>query len=207
MWKKALMATLAVVLVAAVGFSIYNVMSAQASSAPVTAATGVVAPGNGQGAMNGAQNQNGAAIHAATNGAAQGAQAAAGMGQGRGQGQGQGQGRGQGQRGAGAGAGTGVPSPQNGLTDWQTLEGTVSALAAPNFTLVTADGQNIPVQLGNLSYVSKIGLNLVDGQQVTLVGAYETTGSLAIQSITVDGQTYALRDATGRPLWAGGNSK
>lgn len=212
MWKKALLGTLAVILIAAVGFSIYNVMTAQASTAPVGTEVAAVAapaggPGVGQVVGGGAAavpNQNSGQRAGAASGAGPGAQAAGGMGQGQRGGPGQ---RGPGQGGPGAGMNAGAAGSQSGLTGWQTFEGTVSGLAAPNFTLVTAAGENIPVQLGNLSYANKIGLSLVDGQAVTLVGAYETTGSLAVQSITVDGQTYDLRDATGRPLWAGRGSK
>lgn len=195
MWKKALVGTLAAILIAAVGFSVYNVMTARAST---------VAAGPAGAAVGGAavQNQNGAPIAGPASGAGPGAQVGRNQGQRSGPGQG-----GAGQRGPGTGMNGGTAGFQGGLADWQTLEGTVSGLAAPNFTLVTADGENIPVQLGNLSYVSKIGLNLADGQSVTLVGAYETTGSLAVQSITVDGQIYTLRNATGRPLWAGRGGK
>ena len=214
MWKKALLGTLAVILIAAVGFSIYNVMTAQAGTAPAgtaeaairAAAEPPVQGGAAAAAVGGAavQNQSSASSAGPASGAAPGAQAGAGMGQGQRGGPGQ---RGPGQRGPGAGMNAGAAGSQSGLTDWQTLEGTVSGLAAPNFTLVTADGESIPVQLGNLSYVSKIGLSLADDQAVTLVGAYEAAGSLAVQSITVDGQTYDLRDTTGRPLWAGRGAK
>ena len=211
MWKKALLGTLAVILIAAVGFSIYNVITAQASTAPAgtaeaaipAAAEPAVPGGAAAAAASGApavQNQNGAPSAGPASGAGPGAQAGAGLGQGQRGGPSQ-------QRGPGAGMNVGAAGSQSGLTDWQTLEGTVSGLAAPNFTLVTADGESIPVQLGNLSYVNKIGLSLVDGQAVTLVGAYEAGGSLAVQSITVDGQAYDLRDATGRPLWAGRGAK
>lgn len=206
MWKKALLGTVAVILIAAVGFSIYNVMTAQASTVPAGAAAAIPAAAEPpvQGGAAAVQNQSSAPSAGPASGAGPGAQAGAGMGQGQRGGPGQ---RGPGQRGPGAGMNAGAAGSQSGLTDWQTLEGTVSGLAAPNFTLVTADGESIPVQLGNLSYVSKIGLSLAEGQAVTLVGANEASGSLAVQSITVDGQTYDLRDTTGRPLWAGRGAK
>ena len=98
-------------------------------------------------------------------------------------------------------------APQITVGNWQTLDGEVSAYSAPNFVLQTADGQTIPVQLGNLSYLNQIGLQLADGQSVTLVGAPEGTAGFAVKSITVDGNIYSLRDENGRPLWAGRGNK
>ena len=127
--------------------------------------------------------------------------AAAGGGQGKGQGQGNGQ------HGAnGAQTGTGIPDPQNGLTEWLTYSGVVSAYAAPNFTLVTSDGQSIAAELGNTNYVASLGLTLKDGDEVTVVGFIDANGGLALKSLTLTatGQTFNFRDDTARPLWAGG---
>ena len=88
--------------------------------------------------------------------------------------------------------------------------GWVSAYAAPEFTLLTADGQAILVQLGNQGYAESLGLVLQDGEEVTVTGFIDSSGALAVTSITLQstGQTYTLRDsATGRPSWAGGRNK
>ena len=50
---------------------------------------------------------------------------------------------------------------------------------------------------------SQIRLTLADGQQVTLVGGYEASSNLPIQSVTVDEQTNSLRTEIGPPPWAG----
>jgi hypothetical protein len=101
--------------------------------------------------------------------------------------------------------GTAVPDPQNGFTGWETYSGTVSQYTAPNFILITAAGESIPAQLGNLSYITSLGLQLFDGDWVTVNGYWETSGSLAIAEITLaDGSSFTLRDAYGRPLWGGG---
>ncbi|MBN1667842.1 MAG: hypothetical protein JW862_12165 [Anaerolineales bacterium] len=130
-----------------------------------------------------------------------------------------GQGQGNGNQGSGRGnrwqstlenangnqGGTAEPDPQNGFTGWVTYSGTVSQYTAPNFILTTAAGESIPAQLGNLSYVTSLGLQLVDGDWVTVNGYWETSGSLAIAQITLaDGSSFTLRDAYGRPLWGGG---
>ncbi|MGB9673976.1 MAG: hypothetical protein ACPL3P_07540 [Anaerolineales bacterium] len=99
-----------------------------------------------------------------------------------------------------------TPNPQNGMGELLTFSGTVSNFAAPNFTLITSDGQTINAQLGNLNYVSSLGLSLTNGESVTVVGYWDPSGSFAVQKITDEttGQTYTLRDDLGRPLWRGG---
>lgn len=101
------------------------------------------------------------------------------------------------------------PDPQNGMQEWVTLAGTVSAYAPPYFDLVTQDGQTVPVQIGNQNYLSSLGLNLQDGSQVTVVGFWETTGSFAVGQLTLaeSGQTFTFRDELGRPLWSGGAAR
>jgi hypothetical protein len=187
MLKKVLLGTLVLVVVAAVGMSIVNWWSNNGTA---------LAAGIGQ-TWNG------------TNGTPQ-----PGMGQGMGQGQrrgqgqggqgGQGQRSGQGQGGQGQGGFSGVP--QNGFTGYTTYQGTVSSYAAPNFTLVTADGQKLAVELGSLNYINSLGLNLKDGDAVTVSAFTGPNGILTVGKITLDatGQTYTLRSDQGRPMWAGG---
>lgn len=124
--------------------------------------------------------------------------------------QGYGQGNGQGAQSRGSqGDGTGVPSPQNGLTEWITFSGEVTAVGVPQFTLLADDGQEIPAELGNISYVEQIGLVLEVGDQVSVTGFWDTNGGFALQSLTFDetGQTYVLRDDYGRPAWMGGKGQ
>jgi hypothetical protein len=85
------------------------------------------------------------------------------------------------------------------------VQGVVSNYAAPNFTLTTSDGQAIAVQLGNLNYLSTLGLSLKEGDSVTLTGYYDPSGSFAVGTLTLDntGQTFTLRDESGRPAWRG----
>jgi hypothetical protein len=173
MLKNIMISVLVVILLAAAGFSAYNVLA----SGQGTAVQSASVQGN----------------------------AAGGQGQGRMGGQGQGQGAGQGSR---QQNGSGTPAPQNGFTTWTTYQGTVSSYAAPNFTLTTSDGQQLAVQLGNLNYVTSLGLELKDGDSVTLTGFQDPSGSIAVGTITLDasGQSYTLRTENGRPAWAGGGN-
>ena len=190
MKRNILISALAAILLLAVGFGVYTAI---AGGGVRTALAAVTSQGNGT-------NWNGPSQGNGNGGGGQGRMG----GQGRGQGQGGGQGQGRGQA-----NGSGVPNPQNGFTGYTTYQGTVSDYAAPNFTLITADGQKLPVQLGNLNYVANLGLTLKNGDKVTLTGFQDLSGSIAVGTITLDatGQTYTLRSETGRPLWAGGGNK
>jgi hypothetical protein len=222
MFKKVLIFGLVAVVVVAVAVSAYNVVAGSNNSDQsnlTSSDTASVAPladpqastraqGNGSEAGVASQGsgwQSGSATQNAGQGNRYGQN---GQGQG-GQGQG-GRGQGQGQAASqGAGAQQGVPNPQAAQNETVTLNGVVSNYAAPNFTLITDDGQSVAVQLGNQRYVSNQGIVLQEGEAVTLVGFYETSDSFAVSQITLDasGQTIALRDlTTGRPLWAGGGN-
>ena len=121
-----------------------------------------------------------------------------------------GQGNGQSGRPGGAqGDGTGVPSPQNALTEWVSFSGEVTAIALPQFTLLADDGQEIPAELGNISYIEQLGLDLQVGDQVSVIGFWDPNGGFALKSLTLDetGQTFVLRDEYARPLWSGGKGQ
>jgi hypothetical protein len=221
MIKKILVISLVAVVAIGVAFSAYNVFAGPASgekdavtsSAPAVAsdqslaasapvhepASGAAAQGTGRQA--GAYAQDFSAQGQSTQGGGQGGRGQGGRGQGS-SGQGYGAARGQ-------GAGTGVADPQAAQKEIITLHGVVNSYLAPNFTLLTDDGQSVMVQLGNQRFVSDLGIVLQEGAAVTLTGFYETGDTFAASSLTLDasGQTYSLRDqASGRPLWAGGRN-
>jgi hypothetical protein len=225
MLKKLIVGALSAIVVAAIGVSVYNalagsspqaVVEAQPTAVSEQATTTTAAQGLGQG--NGpAWQSNNNGNQAANQGTSQGSQANLANSNLAGQMNGAAQGQGRGYRGGGRGgnnanasqAGTGIPAPQNGFQEWVTLSGTVSSYVPPNFTLLTSDGQSIEAQLGNLSYVTSLGLELQEVQQVSLTGYYDPSGSLAVGQITLSdsGQTFELRDELGRPMWAGGPSR
>lgn len=204
MMKKILIGLLVGVVLTATGVSAYNTTLAK-NTEPGVAQTNPVAAGQGYGRQGSNSNASGNPLGniqpdqtqpGAANGWAQGGDQGNGF---NGSG-----GRGNGRRGGQNGGNN--PNPQNGLSDWVTLQGTVTNIALPEFTLVTADGASIIVQLGNPNYLDQIGLTLSEGEAVTLTGAYDANGALAVSSLTNDttGATYTLRDPNGRPAWAGG---
>jgi hypothetical protein len=103
--------------------------------------------------------------------------------------------------------GAGVPQSTTNLAGISIISGTVSAYDTVNLTIVTADGQNVVVQLGNSFYSQSIGFNPAIGAQITVSGFPGDQGLFSAISVTLDGQTYTFRDELGRPLWAGGNGK
>jgi hypothetical protein len=225
MLKKLIIGALSAIVVTAVGVSVYNALAGsnpqivtQGQPVAITTqtTTTTAAQGLGQGngpAWQGNRNEN----QVATQETSQVSQANLASSSLAGQANGAAQGQGRGYRGGGRGgnnanasqAGTGIPDPQNGFQEWVTLSGIVSNYIPPNFTLLTSDGQSIEAQLGNLSYVTGLGLELQEGQQVSLTGYYDPSGSLAVGQITLadSGQTFDLRDELGRPMWAGGPNR
>jgi hypothetical protein len=185
MLKKILIGGLVAVVVVAAAFSIYNTTLAarQDPQAQISAAGTTQGFGQGYGQASGQANG----------------------GQGNGQG---GQSHGN-QNAAGDQTGIPDPQPQNGLTEWVSYTGMVSAYAAPKFTLLTDDGQSIPAEVGNSRYANELGLVLQDGDRVSVVGFWDAGGGLALKSLTLEasGETFNFRDDLGRPLWAGGRGQ
>ncbi|MBL7202128.1 MAG: hypothetical protein ISS56_18460 [Anaerolineae bacterium] len=154
------------------------------------------------------------------------ASTAQGGGGGRGQGQGQesqvstaqggGGGRGQGQsragqvsaeQGGGSARGQGQalqsqPEPQADHSDWQTIQGTV--LETSELVIETAEGQTLQVGLGPSHYREGQGFVLEVGETVRVSGYYENEEFKAGQVVKLaTGESITLRDADGRPMWAG----
>ncbi len=87
-----------------------------------------------------------------------------------------------------------------------TLTGAVANLAqaAGGPVTFTLNGQK--VQVGSPQAVQALGLTLANGQQVTVAGwkaAHDGRSTVIAGSMTVGEKTYAIRDANGRPAWAG----
>lgn len=199
MLKNILISVLAAVVVLAIGVGVFNLVAGSENQSALAAAgqnnlTPVPAVSQGLGSGSGWGDTSPNAI---------GPNTAQGQGRGR-----QGNGRqGRGSQGNGRNGGqSGEPNPQSGFTGWTTYQGVVSSFAAPNLTIVTAEGQSLTVQLGNQNFAANMGLTLQSGDQVTLTGFQDPGGSIAVGSLTLDatGQTFTFRTNNGRPAWAGG---
>jgi len=113
------------------------------------------------------------------------------------------QGRGQGQ----GNSQTSRAEPEAEIADWQTLEGTVVEME--ELVIETADGQTVQVGLGPSHYRESQGFVLQVGDSVKISGYFEDGEFKAGQVEKLDtGESIVLRDASGRPMWAGrGNRK
>ncbi len=186
MFKKVLLGMLAVVVIGAVVVGVADALTGKSVAAQGAVQTQTVA-GNGQG--NGGQAQTGTNTQT----------------QGQGQGYRGGQGTSNGAGGQGQTTNPNPGTPQANITQTETIAGVVQSFDGVGISVTTDDGAPLWVQLGQSRYVSAQGAVYNAGDHVTVTGFYEN-GQFQASSVVNDttGQTLNLRDASGRPLWAGG---
>jgi len=97
-----------------------------------------------------------------------------------------------------------VPPAATTPKDWLTVTGTVSSVASDLVEIETTDGAVFPFEGQPLNYALSQGLILKLGDAVAVSG-YEENGEFKIGQVTAlgSGASVALRDASGRPGWAG----
>ena len=206
---------LAVALVAGSAFILLRPADAEAEQGRGYVAAAQAGSGNGRGAGSLEQGGFGAGSQGLGGGRNSGGTGAGGRGQGVGQSEGQGQSRGQGQgqsqgqgEGRGQGAGNGIQGgesaglEQHPADTWMALSGTVVAVD-DELTVRTEEGE-VVAGTGPTWYWDENGLVLEPGDEVVLHGFYED-GEFKVGSVEnlSTGDTFTLRDETGRPLWAG----
>jgi hypothetical protein len=97
--------------------------------------------------------------------------------------------------------------PQVQVTEWVTVEGTITAMLRGQITLQSADGQTITFQTGQPRFFASQGITLQAGDAISVLGFYQDTAFNAGEIVvTATGQRIMLRDPNGRPLWAGGGN-
>jgi len=113
---------------------------------------------------------------------------------------------GQGGNGRGAGSERQYPNYQVAPEAWETHEGTVVQVPEPGVEMViqTAEGGELVIGTGPLDLAGQ-GFVLQVGEPVQVRGYWEDGEFKATQLTRLNtGQTVALRDDSGRPVWAGG---
>jgi hypothetical protein len=100
-----------------------------------------------------------------------------------------------------------VPQPQAEVTEWITVQGTVTAVELNALTIATADAEMMAVQLGPEHYWTAQGIALAAGNEVEITGFWEDEVTFSAGTVTLlnTGETLELRDSDGQPLWAGGS--
>jgi hypothetical protein len=97
---------------------------------------------------------------------------------------------------------SGVPQADVQPDEWLTIQGTVVSVADDLVEIRTAAGEVIPFEGRPLSFALEQGLSLEVGYAVTLAG-FDEDGEFKISQVTSNGASITLRDASGRPGWAG----
>ena len=179
MLKKVLLGMLAVVVIGAVMVGVADALTGKSVAAQSIAAQGAVQTTTAQ------------------------TQTVAGNGQGQGYRGGQGTSSGAGGQGTTTNPNPGTP--QANITQTVTIAGVVQSFDGVGLSVITADGAPLWVQLGQSRYVSAQGATFNANDHITATGFYENGQFQAISVVNdTTGQTLTLRDASGRPLWAGG---
>jgi hypothetical protein len=110
-----------------------------------------------------------------------------------------------------AGARDQAPAGQSGAPDadvqpgeWHTVQGTVASVAADLVEIRTAAGEMIPFEGRPLSFALEQGFSLGVGDTVALEG-FDENDEFKLGKVTHlgSGASITLRDASGRPGWAG----
>jgi len=126
--------------------------------------------------------------------------------------QGQGQGQGQGVTpGQGQGRNREPVGPEVTHSVLRTVSGVVTVVSfepgqEPLLVIQTGDGATVEVELGPEWYIEQQGFAVNVGDQLTVLGHYDSAGSkLVAHTITnvTTGTSTFFRDGTGRPAWAG----
>lgn len=109
--------------------------------------------------------------------------------------------------GRGVGSNQDVTTPGDGLAavgEWVTVTGAVVSVGADKLVVRLADGTVLEVTDRAWSFAQSLRFVAAAGDHLTLVGFYEN-GDFEVGHLGNDttGVQVALRDSTGRPLWAG----
>jgi len=195
-----LVVVLAITLVGGTGY----LLAQSNSEVTVNAAGDLAREGNG------GQRGGGNYSHGDTpvmNDEAQRAQGASGQGRGQRlatQGEETGDGHG---RGAGSREPLAATAGEEHAEDWETLAGVALSLDG-DLLLRTSSGDEVLVGLGPLTYQARADFALTVGDELSVLGFHEDGEFKAgtVENLTT-GQTLLLRDATGRPMWAGNGQR
>lgn len=97
---------------------------------------------------------------------------------------------------------SGVPQADVQPAEWRTVEGTVVSVAPDLVEIRTAAGEVILFEGRPLSYALEQGFAAQVGDAVSLDG-FDEDGEFKLGRVTSNGASIVLRDADGRPGWAG----
>lgn len=104
----------------------------------------------------------------------------------------------------GQGTDTDTHGEQTSAHDMETLTGTVTALTNREMVVQVDEGAQLVVSRRSWRFAREQGFTPQIGDRLALTGFYENDefAAVAMENLT-SGQTAALRDEHGHPLWAG----
>ncbi len=107
-------------------------------------------------------------------------------------------------RGQGRGNADQLGAGQTQVADGLTLKGTVVSVDNTTLLVQTSNGEQVTVENRPWQYALGANFSAQVGDQVTLTGFYQS-GVFEVSQMNnlTNGKSVALRDATGRPGWAG----
>ena len=97
---------------------------------------------------------------------------------------------------------SGVPQADVQPDAWRTLQGTVVSVTDDLVEIRTTVGEVISFEGRPLSFALEQGFSVEAGDAVALAG-FDEDGEFKISQVTSNGASITLRDASGRPGWAG----
>jgi hypothetical protein len=99
---------------------------------------------------------------------------------------------------------SGIPQADVQPDEWRTIQGTVVSATADLVQIRTATGEVIPFEGRPLSFALEQRFGLTVGEEVALSG-FDENGEFKLGKVTKlgSGASITLRDASGRPGWAG----
>ena len=94
------------------------------------------------------------------------------------------------------------------VASWTNIEGTVWQADQESLSLILATGDHLIVEGRAWRYAIESGFSTVEGHRISLAGFYEE-GEFKVGAIhdLSSSQSVTLRQASGQPLWSGGNGR
>mgnify|MGYP001110329196 CR=1 FL=1 len=104
--------------------------------------------------------------------------------------------------------GDGLGVGQAEVDEQMTEIGTVVSVSADLLVIELPDGSQLDLEGRVLSFLIEQGFSIVEGDELTITGFYESDNFEVIQILNdTSGENISVRDQNGRPLWAGGRQQ
>lgn len=100
--------------------------------------------------------------------------------------------------------GAGLMAAEGTLGDEWMETGVITAIEDVGIQMTLENGESVFVEMGPVDYWTSQGINVVEGDTVTIDGSIMDDMIHATALLTAEGQVIQVRSETGQPLWSGG---